>query len=92
MAVIKTKKIPTVMDGGLKREFYSFNLNGESEGSIVTSGKNVLSCNYTNRVNEAQGLVHLNFSDAGTTVADGTLFLSGFTSTDDILDIEVVFI
>lgn len=86
-----TKKLSTV-SGNVHRDFYSLDLSGGATSfALKTGGKNAIHVAYTNRVSEGQGLVNLNFSDAGTTTENGTAFLSAFTANDN-LDIEVVYI
>lgn len=80
------------MSGNVHKDYYLLDLSGGATSHCIkTGGKNVLHCKYTNRVTEGQGLVHPNYSDAGTTASNGDVFLSAFTANDN-LDIEVTYI
>ena len=80
------------LSGNTHKDYYSLDLSGGATSHCIkTGGKNVLMCKYTNQVTEGQGLVHPNYSDAGTTESAGDVFLSAFTANDN-LDIEVTYI
>jgi hypothetical protein len=83
-----TKKLSCV-EGGVHKDYYKLALSGGATSyALVTGNNNVIHATYTIRGTEAKGLVHPNFSDAGVTVANGTVFFSSLTANETI-DIEV---
>jgi hypothetical protein len=66
---------------GLKCELYDWNGDSVTEGIVRTGLGQVLMCILNNDTTEDQGLVKRNKS-AASTVENGAVFISGFTSGD----------
>jgi hypothetical protein len=78
-----TKKEQHVM-GGLVVQFYDIDLTGgDTSIEILTGLTNVVAATYTKETSEGKGLVHCNFSDAGSTAKAGSVFLSSCTAADN---------
>ena len=78
-----TKVLETPV-GTLKCQFYAIDLTGSDTSINIKTGLTslVFAC-FVNEITEAQGLIHRNFSDAGSTAYAGAVNISGCTAADN---------
>lgn len=69
---------------GMSSQLYDIDLAGGDTSIAIKTGLNrVYAAFFANSVSAVAPIINVNFSDAGTTAAAGTVFISGLTANDN---------
>lgn len=81
MAITNAKTMDEYV-GQKKHQVFTVTFTSVTEGAVATGLDNVIFANFVNNTSEDDGIVYMNYSDAGSTAAKGQVYIYGVTSND----------
>ena len=82
MAFSATRKDVNI-EGNKTVEYYDLDFDSVTEGEIETGLVNIAHADYSPNTSDKHGIIYLNYSDAGVTPKQGSIYITSVTADDE---------